>query len=221
MLHEGLGDRISYASAIKQLGDKELILLPTSSQGRKMDNLRMFYDGLNVKWMPLKPNTDVYSLIEKFNGIGIGWFSKRDCKITDFNVAEHYKEGYEKLELDYSSRDKFCPIRENVKKVKQLPVPNEPYAFIPEGGSTNQFVIDRKYVTKGLKEVIPPQDALMLEWADIIYNATEIHAHDTSWWSFINILPTKCKPTFHLYARPECYIYNYDIIYLKEWGILK
>jgi hypothetical protein len=228
VFNSGLGDFINLSSAIAQLSKKELILLPLVNMvskapfpSMKKRNIETFLDGCNIKLMDVNPNADIFDLIDKWQGRGFQWFVKRGCTANDFQINDHIKEVYELLGIDYETRVTHSPIPENANKIKQLPIPTEPYAFIPEGGSTGQFKIDRKYVTAGLKEVIPPQDALMLEWADIIINATEIHSHDCGWWALINALNTKGKVFFHLYARPECLMYDYNTIYPKKYITLK
>jgi hypothetical protein len=109
---------------------------------------------------------------------------------------------YKKAGLLYAERDKWCTIKSQIAEVEQLEPPTEPYAFIPEGGSPGKYKIDRKYVSKGLKEIIPPQDAFMLSYAKIIEHATEIHCHPTSWPRLIEKLPTRGKLFMHHYVRP-------------------
>lgn len=221
--HTGLGDLINLSGAIKQLAEKELVVIPLIDMRgipfpeRKKQNVLSFFDGVNVKFIDWNPKADIFDWIDKWGATGTGWFTKRNCTSKDFCINDHIKEAYGKLGCNYELRGE-SPIIENVKKVKQLPVPDEPYAFVPEGGSTGKFHIDRKYVTSGLKVIVPPQDSLMLEYGDIIECAAEIHTHDCAWPWLINLLPTNGKLYFHKSVRHESdYVYSE---FLKEFEII-
>jgi hypothetical protein len=208
-VQQGLGDGINYASLYAQYAAQERVAIPCPEHNR--DNMKSFLDGLDIELVPCESDELIRELLSIYpHSLPLEIFA------PNFNADEHIKQGYEAAGLNYWERDKYCPIRSQIHKIEQIPIPDEPYAFVPEGGSTGEFHINRILIGRHLKVIVPPNNALLLAYADIIKNAQEIHCHDTSWPWLIDKIPTNGKLFFHHYARPCGY--NYDILFLKDWN---
>ena len=228
--NQGLGDCINYASLVVQFAVKQPVIIACKKRPgqRYKENAESFFIGYDVTVIECETHNDVYKLIAQYpNNIRLEEYS--EIPYTSDRHIEHTKQGYIEAGLVYEDREKYCPIAKIAKEVNALFVPHHPsisndtipFAFIPEGGSECKFKIDRKYVDPSLKECIPPQNTLLIGWSRMIYLATEIHCHDTSWPWLIDKIPTTGKLFFHRYARKfdgKILPYKYD--FQKPWQFI-
>lgn len=211
-----MGDTIDCVSLVNQLAAKEpqgRLIFPV--QHGYMDNVRSFFPiDTPIEFVNLL-NFNTYDELKKSRG-AIEFITYGTA--TDHNDIRAL---YRAAGLNYAEREKYCTIRNQVKRIPQIEPPTEPYAFIPEGGSPKLnggtgYTCDRRFKDKGLIEIVPPQNAMMLAYAKIIEHATEIHCHPTSWQRLIDKLPTTGKLFHHLYAR-KINMRPDEIVYNKEW----
>jgi hypothetical protein len=206
-----MGDTIDCVPLINEIAGKEKILLPVML--KNYNTIRSFWrNDSNVNLHLLKSFNDYNELRRQYETIEI--IGMNDNTVNwELDIETVYKAA----RLNYAEREKYCHLKERVKEIPQLPFPNKPYAFIPEGGSPGTFKIDRQYVGKGLLEIVPPQDAMMLSYARIIEHATEIHCHATSWPRLIDKLPTKDKLFMHHYVRDVAHVPPHKFPMIKNW----
>lgn len=205
-----MGDTIDCLSLILQLSKKHGRLLVPVQRHCYNTISSMLPEDAGIELHSLISLHDYDSLSARYEVLDITGI--HDNTVTwELDMVTVYKAAG----LSYADKEKYCPIRQQVKKVRQLPLPGRPYAFIPEGGSTRTFKIDRKYVNTNLQVIVPPHNAFMLEWAAIIENAAEIHCHATGWQRLIDKLPTKGKLFMHHYARPSVPPDKFP--FLKQW----
>lgn len=218
-IHLGLGDLINYAPLIKELSKDDHLIIPCFN--KNLTNAGQMFDGLNIELMPIEDgNWDrVHAILAhyKFKGektIGIGYFSGKP-----FDISKHVEIGYEALGYNFKELCKEQFLYSQSLKVGQETISRNPYAFVPEGGSTGLFKIDRKHIGQGLDVAIPGQKVMLLTYRNVICEADEIHCHDTSWPWLINQLPTTGKLFFHKGVRDD----GYDLrsMFTKEWTIIE
>jgi hypothetical protein len=209
----GMGDVIDCVPLIYRIALTQEILLPI--QASYEENIRSFFSQYaKISFYPI-PDMDALHELEK----------SMEC-IRIENNEEYIKENklkghtdikglYHKAGWFFDNIDYSMLITE-IPAYSQYKVPERPYAFIPEGGSSGNYRIDRKYVDKNLEVITPPQNALMLKYADIVKNATEIHCHATSWQRLIDKIPTNGKLFMHHYAR-ETRVKPEDFEFSKKW----
>ncbi len=205
----GMGDVIDCLSLICQIAKEypnELIIFPCFAQYQQ--NIQSFLPvGINVKLEPIRDIANhIPELITRYDTILLQNSDKyiKKNKLTGFTDI---KGLYHLAGFDYEKRDEFCPISLRTWRYKgyvDSPSPN--IAFIPEGGSRHfnggePYKIDRKFVKGNLRQVVPPQNTMMLQWVNTIEYAEEIHCHVTSWWRFIDKLRPHGKLFMHHYAR--------------------
>lgn len=193
-----MGDTIDCVGLINYLSQKQRLLLLTMHHTAR--TIRSFVPAnANVDFALLNSLHDFENIKRSYGSVEV-IAAENDTAFDyqHFEIATLYK----KAGLDYAERHKYCTIASQATITTQIEPPKQPYAFIPEGGSPGKYRVNRKYVKKGLLEIVPPQDAFMLSYAKIIEHATEIHCHPTSWPRFIEKLPAKGKLFMHHYARP-------------------
>lgn len=224
--NQGLGDCINYASLVVQFAKKGPVAIACKkvTGQRYEENVRSFFKGYDVKVIPCEGPDQVRELIKQFpDRLCLEEYHETIPYVLERHL-DHIKEGYEFAGLNFEDREKYCPIRDQAKKITQIDpglLSHWKTAFIPEGGSEKQFSIDRKFVNPELSVYVPPQDALLLQYAYMIKVAKEIHVHDTSWPWLIDKLPTTGKLFFHRYARtfegrPLPHVYRV----LKPWQMI-
>lgn len=230
VFNQGLGDCINYASLVAQFAAKDRVRIACKKRPGRLykKNVESFFAGLNVRVTECENNDQVRELMKLHSDVlALEEFSSIPYTFPDRH-RNHVRDGYREAGLIWEDRQKYCPIASATADAIQISlsrfwdqhwIGNE-YAFIPEGGEEGKFSIDRKYV--GVKNIIkPPQDALMLEWANIIYRAAEIHCHDTSWPWLIDKLPTTGKLFFHKSRTFEGQQLCFDYEFLKPWEIIE
>jgi hypothetical protein len=207
-----MGDTIDCVPLVNQVAEKHgKILLPV--QMHCYHTIRSFFDEDKVQLHALRSFQDYVFLRKQYETISV--IGIHDNTINwELDMVTVYKAAG----LDYSSRDKYDTLKESAKKVTQKVVPDKPYAFVPEGGSTRTFKIDRKYISPGLEIIQPEHNDFMLAYANIIREATEIHCHATGWQRLIERLNTKGKLFMHHYARASVPPHLFP--HSKEWVCL-
>lgn len=214
-----LGDTIDCVSLINQLCKKEPLTI-TVYPGYYSNIATFFPVDSPLRFLPIRDYNQQKEYEQRYDCLRI----ESDDNFIEANKLTGHtdiKGLYVKAGLNYDERDKYCSVVEAAKRFKQIESPAEPYAFIPEGGSPAYykrcgFKLNRLYINKDLKIITPPQDALMLSYAKMIENATEIHCHVTSWWRLIDKLPTKGSLFMHHYAR-ETRIKPHEFEFRKPW----
>lgn len=206
------GDIIDVLGIIYQYSLKERIILPIIYPNIK----NLFPKDINIEFVQIRDFPHIEEMCQRYGAIRL----EADEMFYEGKMVTPVIPSVWLLSgLDFKKREEYYNLSEHAKNYPQLPVPKEPYAFIPEGGSTRSYKCDRKYVGGGLFEVIPPHNCDMLSYANIIFNATEIHCHPTAWHRLIDKLPTKGKLFYHLYAR-HINIPIEKLEFLQNWEIL-
>ena len=201
-----MGDTIDCVPLINFLINKHGRLIIPCYRHYRNNILSFFPKDINAEIIPIN-SFDDYQYYHK-SRIVLEINPKRHDEPLDYRHFE-IATVYEEAGLPYKDRHKWNTI--DKKRVNQLPIPSYPYAFVPEGGSTNAYKIDRELIGDGLELIIPPQDGMMLAYADIIASAKEIHCHATAYQRLVDKLPTSGELYLHHYARatnikPENYV---------------
>jgi hypothetical protein len=211
----GLGDFINYVPLMVEVSKTKSLLVPVLNV--YIENCNLLVDRYNIEL--LSTNTNDYDYNNDFKNkyratggevLGFGHYSD-----VGIRGETHVTDGYESIGYDFKSLCKNKDIYKQSLKVKQIKVPEIPYAFVPEGGSSYDYRIKRSYIDRNLMIITPPQNSILLSYADIIYNATEIHCHDTAYPWYINQMPVKGRLYFHRYVRD--FGYFFDKLYLHNW----
>jgi hypothetical protein len=181
------------------------ILLPV--QRHCYNTIRSFYDNDKVDLVVINSWEDYAKWDKEYEVIAFD-------VVLNSETKEVYAV-YEAAGLNFHDFDNDKTLINKAKNVTQKVVSGLPYAFVPEGGSTRTFKIDRKYITPGLHIVQPEHNDFMPAYANIIKNATEIHCHATGWQRLIERLETTGKLFMHHYARPTATPEYFP--HIKEW----
>ncbi len=118
--------------------------------------------------------------------------------VPDLSIWE--KE-YASLGVPYAERWDSCPIQEACKKIEQIPVPDEPYAFVHDDYSRD-INIQEKYITKGILIVRPDSSSPnILSYCALITHATEGHYCDSCFRHLAESIETRGRLYYHEYAK--------------------
>jgi hypothetical protein len=210
-----MGDTIDCVPLINELQKIHgKIILPVLYHN--YNTIRSFFDNDKVELRCLSSFNDYEVWEKEFETISV--IGELDMTLEfDLDMKSVYRAaGFNYDELIHTN-----VFAERFKKFPQVVVPGKPFAFIPEGGSTKGFRIDRKYVGEDLEIIVPEHNVFMAAYAKTIYEAAEIHCHATGWQRLIDKLPTKGKLFMHHYARPVPGVPAERFPFLKHWTQLK
>lgn len=225
-LDNGLGDNIICASLLMWLSKRYRIFIKIPPvQEKNRVTYESFYRGTGITVLQEDMGNLVFMDPAIISQVDIKTerkiiFDPGDPEWPRFeklHSAIGHKQGFEDIDTSYpngfflnynttySIRKKYCPLRKQSLKVKQLPVPKEPYAFIHEDYARG-FLIDGSHTPIGPNlyinaEFNPGQS--ILAYRDLIENATEIHCIDSSIFNLVNSFQPQGKLYYHWYARPH------------------
>ncbi len=112
-----------------------------------------------------------------------------------------WEKEYASLGVPYSERWDSCPIPAACKHVEQIPIPDEPYAFVHDDYSRG-INIKEKYITKELVIIRPDSStANILSYCALITHATEGHYCDSCFRHLAESIETKGILYYHEYAK--------------------
>ncbi len=209
----GMGDIIDCLPLINSF--KEPILLPI--QTGHYDNMRCFLPkDTNIKLYQIPDFPSLKALEKSMSCIRI---ESSDEYIEQHGIGGHddIRGIYHKANMEYPNAfEQLGYFKKRIEEICQYQVPDRPYAFVPEGGSSGKYRIDRSHVYKDLEIIVPPQNSLMLKYADIVKHAVEVHCHVTSWQRLIDKIPTSGTLFLHHYAR-ETRIPPFRFEFNKKW----
>lgn len=111
---------------------------------------------------------------------------------------------FERFNMKYEDRYKYCKIADNIRKVKQLTPPLKPYVFIHSDHRTGKIEYNGPLEVYRPEQKFPwypftAQFPSILQYAFIILNATEIHCIESSFSNLIECL--------HEHIKAKCYLY--------------
>lgn len=202
--HMGIGDIIATAAIVNKLSHEtgEEIIVPTYAHNEESVK-SIFVNVPNVKTCIVNNDEDFYKDCKTFS---LGYYSPIKQREDEDFVQWFYRQAG----MAYEERVKWCPVQEAAKKVKQTRVSDRfPYDFIHDVGSIGVFRID--YQTDRMV-FRPGKHGSILQYVDLLKNATEIHCIDSSFFHLVESVETTGKLFYHK-LRPNSTYYNS----IKQW----
>lgn len=209
--HLGLGDAFILNGMVRALAKKNGQITVPAKQ-HNVSTLRMLWSDLeNVTIAPVEDDAGATFMAEHHEGskLLLGLFGK------EWNDG---KPGWDKLMY----RQAGVPFEERWSGFKIGSMPHQhavngpPYALVHEDIERGFVIPSNRKPHLPCRHIWPSNS--VLDFVDMITNATEIHCIDSSVACLADSIPTKArKLVLHLYARPNAK----PPIYKKEWTILK
>lgn len=196
--HMGLGDIIVCSGMANHLSNTKEVTVPC--QTHQYESVRsLFTEKIEVV---TTFDTSQYELLKLGGYSSIGWGDEDFC---------HWF--YRQAGLDYEISFSECPIEQQAKKIKQLPIPVGEYNFLHDKGSQGRFIVNRDWIRGDYIE--SKDQGSILQYCDILKNAKEIHCVDSSFFHLVERIETKGKLFYHKWNCSESYR-----PYRKQWHII-
>lgn len=125
---------------------------------------------------------------------------------------------YKQLGLDYEETVKqYCPLQKAAEKIEQIKALKTygPYLLVHDDAKRG-FDIMPEFLRPDLPAIRVTPFGSILEYAELLKNAAEIHCIDSSFIHLADRLESTGKLYYHKYARPG----SQPIHHLKHWTTL-
>jgi hypothetical protein len=213
-IHAGMGDTIVCAGMAVKLSEFYDITIPCRE--KYLQSVRSFFVNYpNVNVIKLEYFND---LIEKHSSIKTGCYnSDIPWKNNEEDFCHWF---YRAANIDYEVSFSHCPLKEAIKYVEQLPVPEKPYIFLHEGGNNKDRWIDRGLIRRYCSTYdiyIPEEKGNILAYAEIIRNARQVHCIDSGFFHLCERIDTTGDLYYHRYTKDSSEYYR---PFKKNWTIL-
>lgn len=211
--HLGLGDAIACAPIIARLAERD--------EETSIPCYKHNYESIS-SFFYLYPNIVVYTVNddrefkwgESF--FLLGHYDESEKQLPSENFIQWF---YRVAKMDLRGRKKYCPLLEASKYVPQIDTPLVPeYIFIHDDIQRG-FVIDREKAKHQVVFKPIMRNSSILEYANNLKRASEIHCIDSSFLHLAETLPTTGKLFYHKYARPHST--DYTKTFQKEWTVIE
>lgn len=123
---------------------------------------------------------------------------------------------YRQLGLPFRYRWEYCPIEKAAQSVRQLKAPSDlPIAHHRGEDLMRDNLLPNEFM------LVTDNGNSILEYADALINAPEIHCIDSSVFHLVNSLPVTGKLFFHRYARKTPRTGWFDYKRKMNWTIFE
>lgn len=204
MHHQGMGDMINISGAAVYLADNyyDRFNFPCHAYAEiSMRSMFASHPKIRVFVLTYQDEMGLFPIIpEEMKGDILSTHWVLSGKFPDSSLSRFENE-YASLGVPYSERWDSCPILEACKQVEQIPVPDEPYAFVHDDQSRD-MVINSKYLTKGMRVIRPdPNTPDIFSYCSLITHAAEGHYADSCFRHLAECLKPAGTLYFHEYAK--------------------
>jgi hypothetical protein len=200
-----LGDMIVSIGMINYFSQKEKIIVPCLKHNEI--SVRSFFNGNdNIEIVPIESPAAMEAWMSDPNKVCIKVYNY--AGMTGHLSISFAPRFYQSVSLPYEARWEYCNLVEETQKVKQLPVPTEPYIFI-HSDIKRKFVIDESLLPVGMYKIYAvPHGQSILSYMDLIINASELHLIDSCFLHLAEYFEVKGRVVYHKYARRGV---NYEV----------
>jgi hypothetical protein len=160
---------------------------------------------------------------KKYRVVKLGSFGSDYMKNKNVRLDAIF---YQQASIDLENRWKRFdfPRRPEIEQnlLAKLTTSRTPYIFLHEDAGRN-YTINRNLIKSDLPIVTPDSESpfLLIDYAAVIENASEIHCIESSFAAFIESLNPRADKFAHRYARPEARNdFRYEYTYRTDWTIL-
>lgn len=215
--HLGLGDAIICAPIVAKYAAEECYVSVPAYE-RNVASVKSFFAHFtNVEVVPVKDEAEMLKMagIKKigFRVLKLGYYG--DLPRGEMSFDEWF---YAQAEMDLSERDTYCPLKKAAEKYISDGNIGE-YVFLHDDEARG-FRIKKRHVTKNKAIIQPFLTNTILQHADAIKHASEIHVIDSSFLHLCDALDTTGKLVWHQYARPYQNPEN-NLKLRKQWQTIK
>ncbi len=210
--HLGLGDAIICSGLVNYLSKKEKITIPCHEKYYR--NIKSFFsNNPNVIVRIVSGDDEIQRIADSETSIKLGCFLK-DRK-EDKGHLQFSELFYSDAGVDFLERYNSCPLSDSSYNFPQVKSNEE--VLVCSLGSAGQFKIREEFLT-GKKIIEPSMTHLMIQYAEVIKNAKEIHCIESAFLQLCEYLPTTGKLFYHKYARPDSS--DFSRVFKKDWQII-
>lgn len=193
--HLGLGDAILTNGLIRSLAREwDHIVFP--SKKINLPSVRWMVGDLdNVEVLPVNDDDDAIEQLKAFDGdrLKLGYFGNEAVKANEHFDEAFYRQGGVPFESKWTAFK--VPERRHIITNPEVGI------FLVEDPGRG-YRIQRNGINRSLKVTEPHYSETIFDWKPWILNAKEIHAIDSAFMCWIDLMPETGQPLYwHKYAR--------------------
>ena len=132
---------------------------------------------------------------------------------------DEFERTYKHFGIPYEHRWSECPIESACSRVEQMAVPDRKYAFVHDDPDRGYRIDLERLPDLTCYHPSSFERESILEFKDLLENATEVHVIDSVFFHLVESLKPKGKLFFHRYSRPYNRRYN-DYKTRYKWKVL-